>query len=461
MEHRVDERISTADWRLILLIFVVAVSAATISCTALANSSDAEKRAERNRHALAEANDGIEKYRKSDVTLTVLDKKGRPVKDANVEIRQASHLFHFGCYVKLDDLRAENTAAYELYLSKLFNYAVVGTYWDFIEGEPGRENWAWFDRETELAKSLGMRVGAAPILWGTKKYGTPKWLPRERDQLKNVIGKRVAGSIGRGGAKADDWEVVNEPLAHEQDHFARYAGSDYIDSAFRLARETDPKKRLMINEYGVFGSLAAHHYNRDRYFELLGRLLDNGVPIDVIGIQAHSNGEWFEPANVAEQLQRYAKLGKPIQITEFSAQTRDLRAKGRAMPILGTYRDGVWDDELQASFYREFYTIAFGTPEVEGIVTWGLDDERAWLPGVGLIDRNNLPKPAFRALDSLINREWRTIVSAKTDANGQVNFRGFYGGYNIDVTTSGGRSSRAKHELEKARPNLWTVRVTD
>ena len=30
-----------------------------------------------------------------------------------------------------------------------------------------------------------------------------------------------------------------------------------------------------------------------------------------------------------------------------------------------------------AQFYREFYTICFGNPHVDGIVTWGLDDERA------------------------------------------------------------------------------------
>lgn len=460
-EIRPVKIVLTAGRQRALLLFIAVVTALMPSCTAFANPSDAKKREERNQNALASARESIEKYRKGDVAVTVVDSSGRPLKDARVEIRQTSHAFRFGCYVKLDDLAEENSAAYELYLSKLFNYAVVGNYWDFIEAEQGKENRVWFERETGLARKLGMGIGAAPILWGTNRYGTPKWLPRDGDQLREAIRKRVAGTITTGGSIVDDWEVINEPLSRDQDYFARYAGPQYIQAAFDVAREIDPGRRLMINEYGIFGSVAAHRYNRDRYFELVKSLLDRGAPIDLIGIQAHSLGEWFEPADVAEQLKRYAKLGKPIQITEFSAQTHDFRVRNRAMPILGTYRDGIWDDDLQAAFYREFYTVAFGVPEVEAIVTWGLDEERAWLPGIGLIDLNNRPKPAFRTLDDLINREWRTSISTKTDANGQVLFRGFYGDYVTEVMRNGGRILRSEFKLERAKPNVWTVRLEE
>lgn len=421
-------------------------------------SSDANERRERNKKALAAALDSIEKNRKGDVRVRVVDNAGRPVSGASIRTNQASHAFRFGCYVKLDDLAPENSEGYEIGLSKLFNYAVVGTYWRFIEEERGKQNWTWFDRESSLARKYGMQVAAAPLLWGTNKYGTPKWLPQERGELRATVNKRISESLNRAGSKVDDWEIVNEPLSQKADLFAETLGDDYIESAFRMAREIDPEKRLIINDSGVFGSVAARQYNRVKYYSLLDKLLKRDVPIDVIGIQAHSKGEWFEPANVAEQLEQYARLGKPIQITEFSAQTHDLSSKARAMRILGMYRDGAWDDRRQAEFYREFYTVAFGVPEVEGIVAWGLDEERAWLPGIGLLGEGNRPKPAYLELDKLINHEWRTSAAGTTNSEGEFTFRGFYGGYDVDLI-SGGKPRRSRFVLEKNGSNVWTIRL--
>ena len=49
----------------------------------------------------------------------------------------------------------------------------------------------------------------------------------------------------------------------------------------------------------------------------------------------------------------------------------------------------------------------------------------------GLFTRGMNPKPAFYALDELINREWRTNLSASPDADGNVKFRGFKGKYRL------------------------------
>lgn len=41
------------------------------------------------------------------------------------------------------------------------------------------------------------------------------------------------------------------------------------------------------------------------------------------------------------------------------------------------------------------------------------------------------PKPAFYALNELINGEWKTNLSVKPDADGNVKFRGFKGKYRL------------------------------
>ena len=305
--------------------------------------------------------------------------------------------------------------------------------------------------------NLNLRIQAAPVLWGTIEFGTPKWLPNKKEELNSVLENHVREVLKKGGEKIRDWEIVNEPLAPKTDFFAENAGGDYIEKAFRTARETAPQARLLINEYGVFGALDKHNYNREKYFDLVEKLLEKNAPLDVVGIQAHANGEWFAPADVAAELEHYAKLGKPIQITEFSAQTLDFDDRKTPLKITGNYQTGVWNDEKQAEFYREFYTVAFANPNVEAITTWGLDDARAWLPGIGLIDENGNAKPNYKVLDSLINNEWRTNLEVVSAADGTANFRGFYGDYEVEIN-DGGKRTKANFELKKDVSNEWTIK---
>ncbi|MFN2501638.1 MAG: endo-1,4-beta-xylanase [Pyrinomonadaceae bacterium] len=445
---------------LILALFPHFVSACKVTATSGDFDLRSRSKAARNQQALADASKNIEKYRKGGVRLIIIDGQGRPAAISKVRIKQATHDFAFGCYLKIDDLPPDKLQSYKNYFGRLFNYAVVGNYWNFVEGAEGVENTSWVDRETALALELGSRVQGAPVLWGTNEAGSPRWLPQTRSALLPILEKRVRSTVSRWTNAVGDWEIINEPLSPTEDVFAKVAGEDYISSAFTWARQSAPDKRLILNEYGVFGSIDTNNYNRDKYYQLARTLLEKGTPIDVIGIQAHAKGEWYEPANVADELNRYASLGKPLQITEFSAQTLDYDDRVTPAPIYGSYRSGVWSQEKQAEFYREFYTISFGNPQVEAIVTWGLDDERAWLPGIGLLDAAGNPKASYAMLDKLINQDWKTSVKGTTNNLGQLDFRGFFGKYQVEVETSSKQTKVFTFVLEKGKTNEWTVRLT-
>lgn len=412
---------------------------------------------ERNQAALEQARQNIEKFRKGDAQIKIVGVKGKSLGNIKLNIKQISHNFKFGCYLKIDDLAPEKLSDYEKHFAKLFNFAVVGIYWDFVENKQGNEDWSWFEREVATANKLNLKIEAAPILWGTNQAGTPAWLPHDEKNLAPILKRRIESALTKS-ANIEDWEVVNEPLAPKKDFFAQNLGREYIEKAFLQARQIAPSKRLMLNEYGIFGAIESHNYNRDKYFALLNELIEKNVPIDIIGIQAHANGEWFEPANVAKQLERYATLGKPIQITEFSAQILDYDDRKTPHKISGAYQKGIWDAEKQAEFYREFYTISFGNPQVEAIVSWGLDDERAWLPGVGLIDATENIKPNYRMLDRLINNEWRTNLQIDLPANETAKFRGFYGNYEVEMIING-KKIKKMFELKKDAQNEWILFV--
>ena len=56
----------------------------------------------------------------------------------------------------------------------------------------------------------------------------------------------------------------------------------------------------------------------------------------------------------------------------------------------------------------------------------------------GLFSRDMEPKPAYFALDELINREWRTDTRVKAGKDGSVEFRGFRGRYRLSWRDGGG-----------------------
>ena len=95
--------------------------------------------------------------------------------------------------------------------------------------------------------------------------------------------------------------------------------------------------------------------------------------------------------------------------------------------------------QVQSRVARDMYRLWFSAPRMAGITWWNLGDGTAYgnegIAGGGLADDNFNPKPAYEALDQLINHDWKTRLEAKSDTAGKVKFRGFYGKYAVEVTT--------------------------
>ena len=54
----------------------------------------------------------------------------------------------------------------------------------------------------------------------------------------------------------------------------------------------------------------------------------------------------------------------------------------------------------------------------------------------GLLRFDLTPKPAYLVLDNLINKKWRTELDLTSNGEGCVDFRGFYGDYEIEITSN-------------------------
>ncbi len=415
---------------------------------------------------MKQADENIEKYRKGDVSITFRTKDGKPVAGATVEVKQKTHDFLFGCII-FDLIHGENSYKEEKFkeaFSKIFNLAVFPFYWSGYEEHQGYTLWNDMLPVIEWCKANGITTKGHPLVWATKP-GTPGWLTQYSEkETEELLKTRVLNITAGFRDKIDLFDVVNEPIhvrtwKHKMENFADTNDwdisdtlslvADYVEQAFKWAHQGNPAATYILNEYRTL----ADKNDRKSFDDLLTELKKRNVPIGGIGIQAHEpTHDWFSPVEVWKTFDLYSKYGLPIYITEFHPQSS-------GVPITGGWRTGAWTPEAQTEFTAQFVKLCFGHPSVASVNWWGLSDRNIWLPGGGVVDKEYDPKPVYNMLDRLINHTWKTNMKIQTDVKGAASFRGFYGEYEVILTTRDGKSRYFKVHPSKNEENKWAYTI--
>jgi GH35 family endo-1,4-beta-xylanase len=388
-------------------------------------------------------NDGIERNRKGEVTLRVVDAAGQPVAGAAVAVRQKTHDFLFGCNAfVLGQLGSpERDRLYEETFTKVFNFATVPIYWKGTEPrqgalryqEGGEDIWRRppTDRFIPFGKKYGLTLKAHPMLWHDHN---PDWLPNDSEALKAVYRKRFKELSSRYAKDITFWEVVNESqICHT--NFPFYAEDrGYVAWAFREAAPLfGDANLLMINDITQFSEQLPA---QNAYYKQVQGLLDQGVRIQGVGLQFHL---WFEPRLMEQHVaakrylpgrmldvyEAFAALGRPLYITEITVPTPQ----------------GADGEAVQAEVVRNLYRLWFSAPAMAGVTYWNLGDSMAHdkenTAAAGLVDKELKPKASYRALHELVSQTWRSSAAGKAGADGTLKFRGFFGTYDVRITQDG------------------------
>lgn len=383
----------------------------------------------------------IERLRKGDFTVAVVDANDRPLPGATVRVEQKKSAFQFGSALQMKRL-VNDSADNRIYRQKvleLFNAASTENdlKWPAWAGEWGSRN-AKAQTLSGLAwmKEHGLHVRGHVLVW-------PGWnnLPKAIQALRGSPQQaeiparalaHISDVVGATRELVDEWDVLNEPFANHalMDLFGASIQVDW----FKAARAAHQRALLFLNDYSNHdASLDAGHV---AHFEKTARYLkDQGAPIGGLGLQAHISAHPSPPANLLAVLDRYAALGLPVRVTEFDINTDD--------------------EELQADYTRDFLIAMYSHASVVGVQLWGFWESAHWIPRGAMYRPDWSEKPNARAYQSLVLNEWRTRAEGTTDSAGNWHGRGFFGDYVVTVAHNGG----SHQQVFALRPGAQVVTV--
>lgn len=393
----------------------------------------------------AEAAARIEQYRKANYTVRVVDPTGAPVAGATVRVRLRRHAFPFGtAFVasRVMDPGLGDNAIYRAKLLELFN---AGSTENDLKWPPWDGEWgSAFGREQTLAalewlQRRDFHLRGHVLVWPSER-NLPNHLKPLLDARDPTVPQRVRDHIREIVTATRDtlveWDVLNEP--YDNYDLMTVYGNDEMVTWFQEARAAHPTAQLYINDYGIVAAGGQNTAHQDHYEQTIAYLVEQGAPIDGIGMQGHFGATPTGMARAWAVFERFANAFPQlkIKITEFDVDTDDA--------------------ELQADYTRDFLTLAFSHPAVAGFQVWGFWEGAHWRERAAMYALDWTERPNGAAFRELVHEVWQTDETQTTGGSGQVSGRGFHGRYDVTVTVNG----RSRTEPFTLAPGGSVLNVT-
>ena len=425
---------------------------------------------------------GIETYRKGNGKIRVVDKSGKAIPNANIKITQKTHEFRFGANLfMLDELETEEkNEKYKKYFSDVFNMATLPFYWSTLEPERGNPRYSKDspkiyrrpspDLCIEFCEANGIEPREHALAY---EAFFPEWLyDKDVDEIKRELERRYSEVSERYADKIPTIEVTNE-MEWKRGKTRFYDEPDYVEWCFKLAEKYFPNNQLVINEH-TRSCWEDCCRATDKYYAYIEANMLKGARIDAIGMQYHlfkkrediydKTRTLLDPKFLYAHMDLYSNFGKPLEVTEVTVPA---------------YSPEYEDEELQAEIIEKLYSVWFSHPNVEQIVYWNLIDGYAhvWDPDPekirasqgnmslgenyyygGLLRFDLTPKPAYEKIKNLTQNVWHTEAKLLTDSEGNADFRGFFGDYEVEIEIDGKIETR-RISLSKKSDNSFTVEI--
>jgi endo-1,4-beta-xylanase len=358
----------------------------------------------------------IEKFRKGDLKVRVLNADGTPAAGVAVEVKMVRQAFPFAAAVSADMIarqKGPDADRYRQMVDQMFTHVTM-------EWEACQLPWEQ-DRSVALAafqwlKEHGKTVHGCHILWPDPNSGVPKDIVALKGNPE-AMRKRLLGHIDEklNACKglASEWNALNELYTNRL--FEETLGKQFIVEVFGRAKQIDPSLRLDINDYGDIANASNPHI--EGYLDWIRYLKEKQTLVDVVGLQCHFGQFLRSPEECYGLLNRFAEFGYPLHVTELDINTTD--------------------EAAQTDYTRDILTLLYSHPAVEKITLWGFWEGRHWLPRAALWRTDWSIKPNGQAWKDLVFTIWRTQATLTTDWQGSAGVRAFTGDYEVTAMRDG------------------------
>lgn len=393
-----------------------------------------------------EARARIEKIRKAELTVEVVDAQGKPAEGAEVRIEMQRHAFGFGNAVNAHLLGANEA---EFPYTKKRNGTEFTTTWqdaqkyrqvikdhfNAVTFESALRPHSW--KRSKEGKTKGWKRNHGILLGGAfpwlkqnhidirghyLSWGAMNFTDIEKVYLGNPKGhpqwlwQHMADVIPDTSDYVKEWDTINHIVAwgnhtYEKEHGGLQIYADIMKEARRLA----PDARHAVNE----GKILPNGYKREPYKRIIRFLNEQGQAPDSVGFMAHFGlTELTPPEELLKVYDDFAKIAPKLQLSELDVDTGD-------------------DEQLQADYLRDVLITAFSHPNMEAIIQWGFWENAHWKPAAALWRKDWTLKPAGKVYVDLVKKQWWTDAEGKTGNGGDYRVRAFLGTYQVSVTYRG------------------------
>lgn len=333
--------------------------------------------------------------------------------------------FHLGVAINTGTLRPANQELKDIVLREFDSITAENEFkWSVINPKESEWRFEFPDQFVEFGQKNKMYMLGHCLVWHSQ---VPRslFVDEAGTQVsKEVLQKRMEEHIntlvGRYKGKMQAWDVVNEALTPEdgwrKTKWIEIIGPEFMEQAFQLANNADPKAHLIYNDYNMDDPK-----RRQLVVDVVRDYKKRGIPIHGIGMQGHWHIDSPPLKNIEDSIAAFAAEGMKMHITELDidvlpydwGRTAEISTNAEYRESLNPYKDGLpkeIDDKLTKRYEDLFKLLLKYKDNVERVTFWGISDDHSWknnFPMRGrtnyplLFDREHKPKNAYWAIAGL------------------------------------------------------------
>ncbi|MBN8676992.1 MAG: endo-1,4-beta-xylanase [Chitinophagales bacterium] len=383
----------------------------------------------------AEAAASIDQLRKANLSVLVKDNAGNPLPDAQVYVEMQRHQYAFGTAV-VSSMFNFGSSQNDVYEQKMLNLDGAGhgfnevvfendLKWRAWEEHWGGTSWDDIALDVQWLKDHEITIRGHNLVWPGWEY-SPADLELNQNNpgyLRNRIRNHLNAILGYPGVGTEmvDWDVLNE-ITYNNDFANALAGTpgyptgrEIYAEIFRQADSLAPNSTMYLNDYVAIERGDAPNDGIVVWKSRIDELLAVGAPVEGIGFQGHIGVAPTGIPKVKEIMDDFWNTyGLPAKITEYDINS-------------------LVPPETQARYMRDFLTITFAHPSMQGFLMWGFWDGAHWLGNAPIFNQDWSLKPSGEAFVDQVFHQWWTNEQKSTSSQGTATVRGFKGKYRVRV----------------------------